>query len=114
MAIRSLGRVTVTTSGTPVRATLNETVPTARYPVHAMLFQRDDSSESGNVYIGTSVDMNIVTMVGVIAVLAVPTANILASFSATITLAAAGLNLQNYFIDADNNGEGCIVSSIRA
>ena len=114
MALRSLGRITVVTSGTPVRATLNEVVADTRYPVHAMLFQRDDSSEIGNVYIGTSADMDISTLAGVIAILAIPTANILPSFSATITLAAAGLDLRNYFVDADVNGEGCIISAIRA
>ena len=114
MALRSLGRITVVTAGTPVRATFNETVEDIRFPVHAMLFQRDDSTETGFVYIGTSADMDPATGAGILAVLAVPTVNILPSFSATITLAAAGLDLRNYFVDADNNGEGCIVSAIRA
>lgn len=114
MAIRSLGRITVITSGIPVRATFNEVDPARRYPTHAMLFQRDDPTETGNVYILDSEDAVIATRVGVIGILAVPTVNILPSFSATITLAAAGLNLVNYFIDADIDGEGCIVSVIRA
>lgn len=114
MAIRSLGRVTVVTSGTPVRATFNEVVEDTRYPIHAMLFQRDVTSETGLVYILANEDAVIATRVGVIAILAIPTSNILPSFSATITLAAAGLDLRNYFIDADNDGEGCIVSAIRA
>ncbi len=114
MAIRSLGRVTVVTSGIPVRATFNETVADTRYPIHAMLFQRDVNTETGNVYILENENAVIATRVGVIAVLAIPTVNILPSFSATITLAAAGLDLRNYFIDADNDGEGCVVSAIRA
>lgn len=112
--IRSLGRVTVATSGTPVRATDNETDPAERYPVHSMLFERDNTGETGLVYILDREDAVIATRVGVVAILAVPTSNILPSFSATITYAPSGLNLENYWVDADNDGEGCVVSAIRA
>lgn len=114
MSLRSLGRVTVTTAGTPKRATNGESDPSARYPAHAVLFQRDLNTETGNVYIMDREDGDPSTGVGVVAILAIPTENILPSFSATITYAPAGLNLADLWIDSDVNGEGCQVSAMRA
>ncbi len=114
MSLRAVGRITVVTAGTPVRATSLETDPTARYPAHAFLFQRDDNTETGNVYIMDREDGDPSTGVGVLAILAIPTENILPSFSATITYAPAGLNLADLWIDSDVNGEGCQVSAMRA
>ncbi len=114
MSLRALGRITIITSGTPVRATLNEDDPTKRYPAHAMLFERDVTTETGKIYILDREDAVIATRVGVVGILAIPTDNLLPSFSATVTYAPVGLNLNDYWIDADVDGEGCIVSVIRA
>ncbi len=114
MALRSLGRITIVTSGTPVRATFNETDPTARYPVHIMLFQRNVVSETGLVYILENEDGDA-TGTGVVHILSAPIIDRpLPLFKIGISYASVGLNLQNYYIDADNDGEGCIVSALRA
>ncbi len=110
---RSLGKVIVTTAGTPVRATLNETVPTERYGAHAMLFQQVPGN-TGKLYIMDRQTGNASTGAGVLAVLAIPTVNLLPSASATITYAAAGFNAADFWIDAEVSGQGCQVSAIQA
>lgn len=110
---RSLGKVIVTTGGTPVRATNNENDPTARYGAHAMLFQQVPGN-TGKIYIMDRSTGNRSSGAGVLAVLAIPTTNLLPSASATITYAPAGFNAVDFWIDAENNGEGCQVSAIQA
>lgn len=111
---RPLGRITVATSGTPVRATVNEGNPAARHAAHSILFERDVTTETGKVYILDREDAVIATRVGVLAVLAIPTDNLLPSFSLTVTSSPNGFDTADFWVDADNDGEGCIVSVIRA
>lgn len=108
---RSLGRVLVPAAGVPVRATINEVDPTLRWPAHSILFQQVPGN-TGRIYIG-QVGMNVVTGAGVLAVLAIPTANILPSSSATITMAVSGFNLADFWIDVSVGGEACQVSGVR-
>lgn len=100
------------TAGSPVRATSNESDPAARFGAHSILFQRNDPTETGRVYIVDRSDAQIPNHV--LAVLGAPTANIFPSFSITVTYAPAAFNVADYWIDAENNGEGCVVSAIRA
>lgn len=115
MAVRALGRITVATPGTSVRVTVNESDPAVRFPAHIMFFQRNVPSETGKIYIMSSQEGNPATSVGVIAILAAPIIdNPLPVFRIGISYASAGLDLRDYYIDADIGGEGCIVSALRA
>ena len=112
MANQSLGYVTVTAAGTPVRLTSNETTPADRYPVHSYLIEVV-SSNTGKIFVGSST-MNKATGAGVYAVLPPPTTNVYPSFSSNIVEAAAGFNLAEVYLDADVNGEKALVSVIIA
>ena len=105
--VNSLGKVTVTTPGTPVRATSNQGTPGAQVSCQAIAFQAL-SANTGKIYIGSST-MNKSTLAGVYFVLAVPTTNIVPSFSAS-QLSVAGLNAADFYLDADNGTEGVIIS----
>ena len=106
--IVSLGKVTVTTAGTPVRATSTQSVPGTQISCQSIAFQAL-SSNTGKIYIGTSSSMSKSTYAGVVAVLAVPATNIIPGYNAS-QLSVAGLNVADFFLDSDNNGEGVIVS----
>src|SRR5262245_54553520 len=112
MALHSLGSVVIATPGTPARVTNNQSVPTHRLPAHSFLIEAL-STNVGKVYIGTS-NMNKTTLLGVCAILAIPTTNILPSFSATVAFSASAFNLADYFIDTDNTNDGALISYIVA
>ena len=112
MSWRSYGAVTVVTAGTPVRATANESDPAARVAAGSILFQQV-STNVGKIFILDRQTGNRTTLTGVNAVLAIPTTNILQSASAGVPGAASAFNLADYWIDADNNGERCLVSIVR-
>ena len=116
MAMRSLGKVT-TNAGTPVRLTANEADTTARYVVHSFLVEVLQGNTT-KIYVGAS-NLNRTTLAGVYAVIPVPTltagvATILPSFSATVTYASGAFNLAEVWMDVDSNGEGALVSAIKA
>lgn len=98
------------TPGTPLRATNNFTTPAQRVGCHSLMVEALPAN-AGKCYIGSS-KMNKTTLVGVWAILAIPTNNILPSFSATLSYAPGGFNLADVFIDCDNNGDGVLVSYI--
>jgi hypothetical protein len=54
------------------------------------------------------------TLSGVFAVIPAPSANVLPSFSATVTYAPAAFNLSDVWMDVDTGGEGALVSCVRA
>lgn len=110
---RPLGKVTVPAAGTPVRATVNQPDPNLRFPCQSMLFQQV-AGNTGKIYICSSVTANKTTLEGVLAVLAIPTTNVLPSASATVPSAPAALNAGDFYVDVDVNGEACLVSAIRA
>jgi len=107
--IRSLGKITVATAGTPVTLAQNATNQSPNR-CHSFLVQVL-STNLGKIYIGQR-GMNKTTLAGVFAVLAVPTANILQSFSATLSYAPNDFTASGIYIDADNSGEGVIASVI--
>jgi hypothetical protein len=102
MAVKSLGKITVTTGGTPVQ------VSTTRVGANSIMFQQIPGN-TGKMYIGDSTLVKA-TLVGVHAVLPIPTTNILPSYTATIVEAPAGLNAAEFWVDAEVNGEGVLVS----
>lgn len=106
MAIGSAGKVTVTSAGTPVRATINESTPTARLGVQSFTVFAPSGNTGTNIYVGSSA-MNKTTYVGVYAIIAKGGS---ASFS--IINAPAGLNLNEIFIDADTSADVALVSYV--
>lgn len=104
MAWKSLGKVTVTTAGTPVRATSTST------PAQSIMIQAFPTNV-GLAYVGLS-GMNKATGAGVLAIIGKPSADEVSvpSVSASIPLAPAGLNVADLYIDADDNGAGVIIS----
>ena len=112
MSLHSLGAVTAS-SGSPTRITANQTDPTARVSAHSILVEALPTN-TGKVWIGL-VNMNKAssTKLGILAVLAIPTANVIPGFSMTISYAPGGFNAADVYLDPDVNGEGAIVSYIR-
>jgi hypothetical protein len=108
MALKSLGKVVVTTGGTEVRSTLNEPDQTARVGAQSFFVQQV-TGNTGKIFVG-SVGLDRITLAGVYAVLPAPTAGVLPSFSATVTESPAGFNMADIYIDADTNGESALVS----
>src|SRR5213592_3247255 len=111
--IKSKGKVTVTTAGAPSRLTANETNPASRIPCHAIMVEVWPTN-SGKVYIMDRPNGDRATGVGVIAILAVPTANIIQVFTAGISSAPNGINLADYYVDVDNSGEAVLVTILEA
>ena len=112
--VQSLARITVAVSGTPVRATVNETDPTTHRGAHSILFQRDDPNDTGLIYIGTSAAMDISTLVGVVAILAVPSTSSLPAINITITVSHNALDAREFYIDADVSGDSILASFLEA
>lgn len=113
--LQVLGPITVPVPGTPVRATSTITTDASgitndptRFSCHAALFQARQAN-TGRVYIGT-VNMIRATGVGVAAVLAIPTANAIPAFSVSLTLAPAGVDLSELYVDADVADEGVLLT----
>lgn len=106
--IVSLGPLRVTQPGSPQRVTVNLQKPLERYAVHGVLLQVLPTN-AGKIYVGNS-ELNRATFVGLYGMLAIPTANVLPTFSAALTLSPNAINLTDMFIDADQNNDGVIVS----
>jgi len=110
---RSLGKVTVTTAGTLVRATNNETSSTARFPCQSLLFEQWPGN-TGKIYICDRQNAVAATGVGVLAVLAPPTATGYPSCGVGVPTAPVPFNAVDFWIDAEVDGEGVLVSAVRA
>lgn len=105
MALRSFGKVTVTTAATPVRVTANESTPSARVGVQSITVQALSGNSGTNIYVGSSA-MNTTTLAGVYAIVAKG-----AAASAGIINAPAGLNAAEIYLCADTNGDAALVSA---
>jgi hypothetical protein len=102
MAI-SFGRITVAQAGVPVR------VSSKTLKCHAIMIEALPTN-TGKAYIG---DKTLVKgSTGEFAILAIPTANTIPVYSETISPAPDALNLFDYWIDVDVNGEGVLVSYV--
>ncbi len=112
------GKVVVGTAGTPVQIGPLPTVVAGPLgaqglsTVHAFVIQAL-SGNTGKIYIGLA-GLNKSTLVGVLVVLPVPTANLIPTFSASLTAAANALSLTDLWFDADNGGEGVTISGVVA
>lgn len=113
MALQSYGAVTITTGGTPVRCTNNESVPAARVAVQSFMVQALPAN-AGIIYVGTSASMNTSSGVGVLAVIPKPasaTTGPFPSASFSIVEAPAGINLNEIWLDASSNGDKAYVTA---
>lgn len=104
----SFGVVTVTNAGTPVQVT------TSRTPAHAILIETLWTN-TGRMYVGRST-LNVSTKVGLLNVLPAPTSATTGPFpavSAGIPSAPNGLLLNEIWLDAQNSGEGVLISYLQ-
>ena len=106
--IQAVGKITVTVAGVPVIVSTGAALSPGRYACHEVLIQALPTNV-GKVYIGTAT-MNKATFTNLFAVLAVPTANQIPTFSAALTLSAAAIDLTDLYIDADAANDGVIVT----
>lgn len=119
MPYKSIGNyVTVTTAGTPVRCTVNQTNPAARVVCHT-LFVQQHASNTGKLYLMDRSTGSSSTGLGVLATIPAPTlssgvAIILPWVAYTIPYAPGGGNAADYYIDADVSGDKATVSIIVA
>ncbi len=110
--ILDLGRVTVAVPGTPVQATVNQSVPATRVPTQAIMFQVIPAN-AGVVYIGRKGMVKGAS--GEYALLPKPSSATTGPFTSvtfSIPLAPAGLNAADFYVDADNANDGVIVSLV--
>ena len=112
MSLNSYGLVKVTVAGTPVKLTANGgwKSPFADHPFQS-LFVEADPANTGKIFVGFS-NMVRATRVGVLAVIPPPTANSFGFYSPSEVTVPAGHQLDDLYMDADNSGEGGIVSTI--
>lgn len=106
--IQSLGKVIVPQPGVPVRLSTLFPANIDRYTCHGVMIQALPTN-AGKVYVGLA-NLNRVTFEGILAFLAIPTANVIPSYSAALTLSPAGVNLTEMCIDADQINDGVVVS----
>ncbi len=112
--LEGLGKTVVTVPGTVKQVTIpavNGQPIISPANVHGFIVQAL-ASNVGNVYVGSRSTMSRSTLVGVLVVLPIPTANLLPTFSATIQQGANALGLDHLWIDADNANDGVLVSAI--
>lgn len=115
-ALVGCGRTLVGTPGIPVQVSVPPGVAGPGNPglstVHAFIVSALPSN-TGKVYVGTlGLDKN--TYAGLLVVLAVPTVNLIPTFSVSLTAAANALSLSDLYIDADVGGEGVLISAVVA
>jgi len=106
--LAGLGRVLVAVPGVLAQVVVPPYVnpPT----VHAILIEALPSN-TGRVYVGVQ-GLVRATLANCLAVLPIPTANMIPTFSITVTEAANGVALSSFYFDADVGGEGVMVSAI--
>lgn len=120
MALQALGKVTVGTAGTPVAVSpaasavppLTPDGTTGFATVQSVMLQALPTN-TGKIYIGLK-GLNSTTLANCLVILPAPSDAIKGPFtSASFSqpFVPAGVNLSDMVIDADNSGEGVIVSA---
>jgi hypothetical protein len=117
MSAHSLGFITITTPGVPVRFTFNQADPTKAVSVNGILAQAiyttSGHKNTGLVYILDRPNPNYTSGIGVLAILAIPSSASIGAYSASIPYAPAALNAGDFWLDADVAGDGVAASYIR-
>lgn len=104
MALKSFGKITVASAGTPVRVTVNESDPTARVGLQSISVFASAGNSGTNIYLGTAT-MNKSTYAGVYAI--IPKGAVISS---VINLAPVGLDARDLYLDADTSADTALVS----
>jgi hypothetical protein len=68
-------------------------------------------TNAGKIYICDRSNANKTTGVGIVAILGIPSANSIPTFTDTITGAYAGINLESIWIDAETNNDSVLVAA---
>lgn len=110
MAVHSLGKVTVSSPGSPVQATVNQASPNTRIPCYALMFQALPTN-SGKVYVGLA-SMNKSTLAQCLAVLPIPGTTSAAAYSIAAPNVPGAFNMADFFIDADSAQDGVLVTYV--
>ena len=109
-----LGKISVAAAGTPVQITASAQyqamteMDTRFLSCQAVLFQAWKDN-GGLLYVG-KVGMNKSTGALVAATLAIPSTASIASYGASNHLSPAGINLSEFYLDADIAADGALVS----
>lgn len=106
----SQGKTVVAAAGTPERITAIRTI------AQTVFFQQLEGN-IGKIWICDRATANKITGVGVLAVIPAPTlsggvAVVLPYASVTVPSAPAALDVAQFWLDMDNNGEGCQISYV--
>lgn len=111
MALASLGAITVSSAGTKVRATVNQSDPGARYTVQSFQVQAG-AANAGIIYIGFS-NMNTSNGTGVLGIIPKPvsaTTGPFGSQSFSIINSPAGIDMRDIYIDSSASGDIVYIS----
>lgn len=106
---KSLGVISITNPGVPVRLTSNLPNPEGPFYVHAYVIQRLETS-SGNIYVGLSSEDDRSTLSQILCILS----STQPSFSAGIGIQLNPLDLSRVYIDGDYEGDAIIASALVA
>lgn len=109
--IQALGMIPVPAPGTPVAIDTALPNPDKSMSIHGALFEQIPG-QTGKIYIGRK-SMDKSSLVGVYAILAIPTTNFLPTFSVALTIAPNGLSTIEFWVDADVAGEGVLVTILQ-
>ena len=109
--IAALGPIVVPSGGTPVAIATALDNPDKQQSIHGIMLQTLPDN-TGKIYIGRA-DMHRTTLVGVYAILPIPTVNFLPTFSAALTIAPNGLSTREFYLDVDVDGEGVLVTYLQ-
>lgn len=107
----ALGKLTLTAAGTPQRLTvpLEKMNPPSCHAVFIEVLP----TNTAKIYVGLA-GLAKATLVQVLAILPVPTVNLLPTFTIAVTVAGNAINVGDLWIDADVSGEGVLVSALVA
>ncbi len=111
MTANSFGKVTVTSAGTPVQASVNGVNPTGSFTTCNSILIEAWPTNAGSVYIGNGSSMNKSTGAGLLAILVKPSSTFAPSYTVTIPYATGAIDVAGFWIDADNSGDAVLVSS---
>lgn len=106
----ALGKIPIPNAGQPVQVV----APPSMNPpsCHAVIIEALPTN-TGKIYIGLQ-DLDKVSLAQVLIILPVPTVNLLPTFSIAVTVAGNAINIGNLWLDADNSGEGVLLSALVA
>lgn len=112
MALKALGKITVTTAGTRVRITSGQSVPGANISCQSITVQAWPAN-TGRIYVGTVAVVGS-TGVGVYGYVPIPASDGTTSPGMSLGVEGGGnaLNAADFYLDASVNGDSAIVTII--